>query len=81
MQVIRDNQPSDNSKRSVVTIGAYDGVHRGHQAVIGEVISRARAAGLPITWLPDGETATWVFQLPRAPMVSSAQRARAAIRA
>lgn len=24
-------------RRSVVTIGAYDGVHRGHQAVIGEV--------------------------------------------
>lgn len=31
----------------VATIGAFDGVHRGHQAVIGEVISRARAAGLP----------------------------------
>jgi riboflavin kinase/FMN adenylyltransferase len=33
----------------VATIGAFDGVHRGHQAVIGEVISRARAAGLPST--------------------------------
>ena len=30
-------------ERSVVTIGAYDGVHLGHQAVIAEV--RARAAG------------------------------------
>jgi riboflavin kinase/FMN adenylyltransferase len=30
--------------RTVVTIGAYDGVHIGHQAVIGEV--RARAATL-----------------------------------
>ena len=42
MQVIRDNQPSDNSKRSVVTIGAYDGVHRGHQAVIGQVRNEAQ---------------------------------------
>ena len=42
MQVIRDNQPSDNSKRSVVTIGAYDGVHRGHQAVIGQVRKEAQ---------------------------------------
>ena len=45
MQVIRDNQPSDNSKRSVVTIGAYDGVHRGHQAVIGQVRKQAQQLG------------------------------------
>jgi len=45
MQVIRDNQPSDGSKRSVVTIGAYDGVHRGHQAVIGQVRKEAQQLG------------------------------------
>ena len=45
MQVIRDNQPSDSSKRSVVTIGAYDGVHRGHQAVIGQVRKEAQQSG------------------------------------
>ena len=28
-------------KRSVVTIGAYDGVHRGHQAVIEQVRQQA----------------------------------------
>lgn len=32
-------------ERSVVTIGAYDGVHRGHQSVIAEVRRRAAAAG------------------------------------
>lgn len=31
---------------SVVTIGAYDGVHRGHRSVIGEVISTAREKDL-----------------------------------
>ncbi|MET0727944.1 MAG: bifunctional riboflavin kinase/FAD synthetase [Acidimicrobiales bacterium] len=31
---------------SVVTIGAYDGVHRGHQAVIAEVRRRAAARGM-----------------------------------
>src|SRR5579864_762545 len=32
---------------TVVTIGAYDGVHLGHQAVIGEVRARAAALGVP----------------------------------
>ena len=45
MHVIRDNQPSNSAKRSVVTIGAYDGVHRGHQAVIGQVRNEALQLG------------------------------------
>jgi riboflavin kinase/FMN adenylyltransferase len=32
---------------SVVAIGNFDGVHRGHQAVIGEAVRRAKAAGRP----------------------------------
>lgn len=36
---------SGQRARSVVTIGAYDGVHLGHQAVIGEVRRRAEALG------------------------------------
>jgi riboflavin kinase/FMN adenylyltransferase len=33
--------------RSVVTIGVFDGVHRGHQATIGHTVQRARELGLP----------------------------------
>ncbi|WP_405641643.1 bifunctional riboflavin kinase/FAD synthetase [Streptomyces uncialis] len=33
--------------RSVVTIGSYDGVHRGHQLIIGRAVSRARELGVP----------------------------------
>lgn len=33
--------------RSVVTIGSYDGVHRGHQLIIGRTVSRARELGVP----------------------------------
>jgi riboflavin kinase/FMN adenylyltransferase len=33
--------------RTVVTIGMYDGVHRGHQALIGAAVERARALRRP----------------------------------
>lgn len=32
---------------SVVTLGTFDGVHRGHQALIRETVDRARLAGVP----------------------------------
>ncbi|AKG45858.1 bifunctional riboflavin kinase/FMN adenylyltransferase [Streptomyces xiamenensis] len=33
--------------RSVVTIGSYDGVHLGHQLIIGKAVERARELGVP----------------------------------
>lgn len=32
---------------SVITIGAFDGVHRGHQALIRRAVGRARELGVP----------------------------------
>jgi riboflavin kinase/FMN adenylyltransferase len=32
--------------RTAVTIGAYDGVHLGHRALLGDLVARADAAGL-----------------------------------
>ncbi|MEW6635316.1 MAG: hypothetical protein AB1425_00720 [Actinomycetota bacterium] len=32
---------------SVVTVGTFGGVHRGHQALIGRVADRARELGVP----------------------------------
>ncbi len=45
MKIVRD---SDSRKvaASVLTAGAFDGVHLGHQRVIGEVIGRAKARGI-----------------------------------
>jgi riboflavin kinase/FMN adenylyltransferase len=47
MQVLRDVETCPRPpKGCVVTIGAYDGVHRGHRLVIGEVRELARRRGL-----------------------------------
>src|SRR5579884_1133767 len=44
MEVLGDAGPRPElPSGSIVTIGAYDGVHLGHQAVITEVRNRARA--------------------------------------
>lgn len=51
-QVLRDDQI--DLPASIVTIGAFDGVHRGHQALIGRAVQQARAAGLPsVVWTFD----------------------------
>lgn len=48
MQIIGDadrGAPRNDDRRSVVTIGAYDGVHLGHRAVIAQVRERALELG------------------------------------
>jgi riboflavin kinase / FMN adenylyltransferase len=46
VQVVSDDEPCPDLAGSVVTIGAYDGVHLGHKAVIGRVREVAVARGL-----------------------------------
>jgi len=55
MQIIDDLTKANLRQETILTIGAFDGLHRGHQALIGAVVARARAtdrlAGL-ITFIP-----------------------------
>ena len=39
--------PPAELRRAVIAIGNFDGVHRGHQAVIGQTISIAQRLGVP----------------------------------
>lgn len=49
-----DDVPTDWG-RCVVTIGVFDGIHRGHAVIIGKAVAAARAQGLPsvlLTFVP-----------------------------
>lgn len=43
----RFDEIPDSIEASVVTIGVFDGVHRGHQTLISEATQRAQRLGLP----------------------------------
>lgn len=52
MQIVRqfENVPKD-LREGVVILGNFDGVHRGHQAVIGRGVALARETGIPVVVL------------------------------
>ena len=45
--VVRDAAPGGALRGAVLAMGNFDGVHRGHQAVIAVAIDRARGLGRP----------------------------------
>jgi riboflavin kinase/FMN adenylyltransferase len=58
MRHITSLQSANLSQPSVVTIGAFDGVHRGHQYLIRQLLNHARATGqvtVVLTFFPHPE--------------------------
>ena len=50
MELIRGlHNLRDKHRGCVLTIGKFDGVHLGHQAVLSQVVEKAKELGLPST--------------------------------
>ena len=45
MEILRDPTTAHIPRPTVLTIGSFDGIHRGHQYLIGRVIARAKEIG------------------------------------
>ena len=73
MQVVSDTTfdfgQNSSNQRSVVTIGAYDGVHRGHQAVIGQHVRLYQQVTLGAKRFPTDDKGHLVKGLARHPIV------------
>jgi len=61
----------------VVTIGVFDGVHRGHQQIVGRVVARARALGVPSVVLTFDPHPSEVVRPGSHPAMLTSQRYRA----
>jgi riboflavin kinase / FMN adenylyltransferase len=61
MEILRNpTASSDLPRRGVVTMGNFDGVHRGHETLVKQAVSRARELGIPavaLTFDPHPERA------------------------
>jgi riboflavin kinase/FMN adenylyltransferase len=61
--------PPEGLAASITCIGAFDGVHRGHQVLIGQAVAAGRETGVPVV--------VWTFDPPpkvffgRAPLLMS----------
>lgn len=68
MELIRGLANLRNVSRGcVLSIGNYDGVHRGHQALLGELCKHGAATGLPATVLTFEPTPREFFAPDQAP--------------
>jgi riboflavin kinase/FMN adenylyltransferase len=69
---LRDDEPNTtSSKASVVTIGVFDGLHRGHQAVIEQLITRSHELDALATVVTFDPSPAMVLAPTRAPRLLS----------
>jgi riboflavin kinase/FMN adenylyltransferase len=67
MSIIRNSATFTTSKKTIVTVGTFDGVHLGHQEIITQVVEKAKKSGLASVLLTFDPHPRKVLQ-PNAPM-------------
>ena len=78
MRIYRHYQTLPNEARgAAIAVGNFDGVHKGHQAVIGEAGRIARAGGIPWAVLTFEPHPRRVFQTDQPPFRLTSMRAKA----
>jgi len=77
MRVLRDRERLPAAARdAVLAIGNFDGVHRGHAAVIGAARAAARAAGAPLAVMTFAPHPRLFFRSTQPPFLLTRLRAR-----
>ena len=71
MKVYQFSNIDADKQGTFVTIGNFDGVHRGHQALIGKVVEEARAAGAASTLVTFEPHTTSVLRQHRVPILTT----------
>jgi riboflavin kinase/FMN adenylyltransferase len=67
MQVIDDLTKANLPQETILTIGAFDGVHRGHQALVEAIVTRATTTGRLATLITFHPHPVMVLAPERAP--------------
>jgi riboflavin kinase/FMN adenylyltransferase len=76
MRVVTDLTELERGRPSIVTVGAFDGVHRGHQVLIREVVERARALDFQSVVLTFDPRPEIVFRPESTQLTDGAAKAR-----
>lgn len=67
MIVLRDGDVERQSEPSVVSIGVFDGLHRGHQAIVGELVALSATYGARSTVVTFDPSPAMVLAPTKAP--------------
>ncbi len=79
MRIVDDLTQFDLPGESIITIGAFDGLHRGHQALIGHVLRRARETGCTAALVTFHPHPAAVLAPERAPLLLTTPAEKAAL--
>ena len=47
MEIYSSTEKLDPIKESILTVGSYDGIHRGHQKLLSHLVEKSKVYGIP----------------------------------